>query len=267
MTGGSTRRGFTVLLRLILVSALITGFHSAVSSEQDEEKDAVVRINEALDEDDFELAIELLEEAIEEDPESTEYLWKLIDVTGDSLCGAYDPIKALDACENLYYLLDEDDDEAELDELETLTDDIWSEHLVDLSLDIPSDPDKAFKAVSGRQMPVFIYFYTTWCPACKQMSAVIDKMKLEDNDKVLLIQIDRDSDQGRELRRKFKPEHIPTSVFVDRKGDTARYVGGITKKGLERIYSVITDFHYEENLKDGENLHKHLVRKYGFWDD
>ena len=79
--------------------------------------------------------------------------------------------------------------------------------------------------------PVFVDFWTTWCPPCKTISPIIDELEKEFKEKVYFFKID--VDQNRELVSKYNIISVPTLAIFD-KGEMIDYqVGAASKESIK----------------------------------
>jgi len=71
--------------------------------------------------------------------------------------------------------------------------------------------------------PMVVDFYATWCPPCKELVPVLDKIEQEFEGQVIFKRID--VDQEPELAQEFKVEAIPMLLFITPTGDYQSLVG------------------------------------------
>jgi len=100
--------------------------------------------------------------------------------------------------------------------------------------------DKEFEeVVSKSTKPVIIDFFTVWCPPCKMLSPIIEKLAEEYKEKVEIVKMDLD--QCPNTGNTFGVDRIPTVVFMSNGQPKSSFIGF---KEEEDIKGWI-----EENLK------------------
>ena len=70
---------------------------------------------------------------------------------------------------------------------------------------------KVFDEVLAQQTAVVVDFYADWCPPCKMMSPLVDKLAAAYADRVAVLKIN--TDEERELAQHFGIQTIPTILF------------------------------------------------------
>jgi thioredoxin 1 len=73
--------------------------------------------------------------------------------------------------------------------------------------------------VTRSTTPVVIDFYATWCPPCKRMSPIFDKLSKEFEGTVRFVKINTDSSALSSIVNQFNIRSIPTFIF--KKGQTS----------------------------------------------
>lgn len=71
--------------------------------------------------------------------------------------------------------------------------------------------------------PMVVDFYATWCPPCKELAPVLDKLEKKYEGEVVFQRID--VDQKPELALEFSIEAIPVLMFITPKGEYQSIVG------------------------------------------
>lgn len=69
----------------------------------------------------------------------------------------------------------------------------------------------SFKEIVGKEKPVLIDFYATWCGPCKMVTPMLDDLKQRVKNKATIIKIDIDKNQ--ELAAKLKVQGVPTFML------------------------------------------------------
>lgn len=109
---------------------------------------------------------------------------------------------------------------------------------------------------------VFINFWATWCPPCKaEMPSIqILKDKFKANDKVvfMLVEIEGEQDKANEfmkagnmdlpiyypagsIPREWLSGSIPTTVILDKEGNTAAHHAGMADYSRKEVFDFITE--------------------------
>lgn len=76
----------------------------------------------------------------------------------------------------------------------------WNLHDLPVVIEPDAEPDTRDKmepdeyyALIQSEMPVFIDFYAPWCGPCRQMMPMIDSMKIEYRDEIIIVKINADA--------------------------------------------------------------------------
>jgi thioredoxin 1 len=88
--------------------------------------------------------------------------------------------------------------------------------------------------VTRSATPVVIDFFATWCPPCKRMSPIFDKLSKEFDGAVRFVKINTDSSALSSIVSQFNIRSIPTFIF--KKGQTSsRRTGTMPESELRSI--------------------------------
>lgn len=88
--------------------------------------------------------------------------------------------------------------------------------------------DDALAQARASSKPVFIDFFTTWCPPCKKLDKVTfpDPAVKAELARMVALSIDAESPAGRPLAQRYKVTAYPTLVVLDPVGrEVGRIVG------------------------------------------
>lgn len=85
---------------------------------------------------------------------------------------------------------------------------------------------------ASQTKPVIVDFYATWCPPCKRLLPVFDKVSKQFSEKITFIKVD--SDQATALTSSQNIKSLPTLLFVN-KGNITRETGFKTEKQLKDL--------------------------------
>jgi len=92
-----------------------------------------------------------------------------------------------------------------------------------------ADYDAALQ--TGR--PVFVLFHSLTCKPCVEISAVVDKVMPEYEDKVEFVNAISDDESAKRLAAKFKFQYIPSSFFLTSEGEVAdSFTGSMSEDDL-----------------------------------
>ncbi|MFA5080770.1 MAG: thioredoxin [Candidatus Paceibacterota bacterium] len=84
--------------------------------------------------------------------------------------------------------------------------------------------DQEFKTIVEKsEKPIVIDFFTNWCPPCKMLSPVIEKLAEEYKDKIEFIKMDLD--QCPNTGNAFAVDRIPTVIFLSNGKPKSSFVG------------------------------------------
>ncbi len=62
-------------------------------------------------------------------------------------------------------------------------------------------------------LPVIIDFYADWCPPCRMLGPILDRLATEFNGQIKFLKVNSDQEQA--LSAAFKVTGLPTLVFMD----------------------------------------------------
>jgi len=77
--------------------------------------------------------------------------------------------------------------------------------------------------ILGANKPVVVDFWAEWCPPCKKLGPVLEKMAEDYKDKVLFCKVN--VDENPILGNTFKIDVIPTVILFKGKEATSFFVG------------------------------------------
>lgn len=75
--------------------------------------------------------------------------------------------------------------------------------------------EKFCELIKGEK-PVFVIFYATWCPHCRRMLPIIDK--LENHNELILLRYDIDEEQNKRLIDYYQVQAVPL-MMIYRSGE------------------------------------------------
>lgn len=93
-----------------------------------------------------------------------------------------------------------------------------------------------FDAIISENKNVLIDFYATWCPPCKMLAPVLEKLQ-DKFDNVTIVKID--VDQNENISRKFKIMSIPTLVFFKDGENVLTEMGYKDEASLTAIFNKV----------------------------
>ncbi|MCH7472562.1 thioredoxin [bacterium] len=77
--------------------------------------------------------------------------------------------------------------------------------------------------VEQAEKPVLVDFSADWCPPCKQLAPVIERISLEFSDKLDVYGVDTDTNM--ELSQRFNISGVPTMIFFREGKEVKKIVG------------------------------------------
>ncbi|MCK9578283.1 thioredoxin [bacterium] len=84
--------------------------------------------------------------------------------------------------------------------------------------------DKEFEeVVTKSEKPVIIDFFTSWCPPCKMLSPIMEKLAEEYKGKIEIIKMDLD--QCPNTGDMFGVDRIPTVIFMSNGKAKSSFIG------------------------------------------
>jgi len=78
--------------------------------------------------------------------------------------------------------------------------------------------DNFEKEIQGSEKPVLVDFFADWCPPCKMLSPILEKLEKEYAEKVIFAKINVDASP--QTSQKFRINPIPTVILL-REGKAA----------------------------------------------
>ncbi len=81
--------------------------------------------------------------------------------------------------------------------------------------------------VRQSRIPVVVDFYASWCPPCRALAPIIDRLAKEFAGQVKFVKINSNEEQ--QLAREFQVTGLPTLVFIE-DGQIAGQVAGLPQE-------------------------------------
>lgn len=91
---------------------------------------------------------------------------------------------------------------------------------------------EAYNKLLDTDKKVVVDFYAEWCGPCKRMEPYLEKMKVDDKDKITVIRIDVDKNEA--LANAMKIESLPTVYIYQNKKKTWETVGYVSEEDLRK---------------------------------
>ncbi|WP_284653232.1 thioredoxin [Flavobacterium terrisoli] len=85
----------------------------------------------------------------------------------------------------------------------------------------------SFNQIINAEKPVLIDFYATWCGPCKMLSPVLKEVKDSLGDRVSIIKIDVDKNQG--IASSYQVRGVPTMMLFQNGKQLWRQSGVLSK--------------------------------------
>ena len=79
-------------------------------------------------------------------------------------------------------------------------------------------------------LPVVVDFYADWCPPCRRLGPILDRLAVEFAGKVKFVKIN--SDQEPALAEQYNVTALPTVIFVDGGQVVGQFAGLPQEEGL-----------------------------------
>ena len=83
--------------------------------------------------------------------------------------------------------------------------------------------EKNFDEVVKSKETVLVDFYATWCPPCKMLAPVLEKVAKKVDDNYLIVKVN--VDEAEKLAKRFGIMSVPTMVFLYNGEERKRLVG------------------------------------------
>lgn len=115
---------------------------------------------------------------------------------------------------------------------EAKTDNIPDEERVEMT---PNEvvPTPTFKVVDGRIIPengrpMIVDFSANWCPPCRQLKPIFEKLAIDFRDRIDFVTID--VDENPELSQAYGVQSIPMMVFLNKDGQVQNTIVGFQNR-------------------------------------
>jgi thiol-disulfide isomerase/thioredoxin len=97
-----------------------------------------------------------------------------------------------------------------------------------------ADAMVAYEAALKTGKPIYLLFHSLTCDPCIEISAVVDKVIPDYEDKVVFVNAISDDEASQQLAARFQFQYIPTSFFIDSKGTVVEsYTGVIDEASMK----------------------------------
>lgn len=73
------------------------------------------------------------------------------------------------------------------------------------------------------ELPVVIDFYADWCPPCRQLGPILDRLATEFSGQIKFVKVNSDDEQ--ELASAFEVTGLPTLAFMDQGQRVGQFAG------------------------------------------
>ena len=90
--------------------------------------------------------------------------------------------------------------------------------------------DNYQQEVDSSDIPVLLDFWAEWCPPCKMIGPIIDKLAQEYEGKVKIAKVN--VDESSELAQKFNVSSIPTLILLNKGEIVQQQVGAIPEPSI-----------------------------------
>lgn len=74
-----------------------------------------------------------------------------------------------------------------------------------------SEPEFQAEVLDTKDAPILVDFYATWCPPCKMLSPIIEKLSDEYISKMKMYKVNTDESPG--LARRYNITGVPTTII------------------------------------------------------
>lgn len=103
---------------------------------------------------------------------------------------------------------------------------LWA--LVGAESDPAARPPDPIADVRGQGKPVLVEFGASSCAACRQMKAVLAELRASHGDRLVILDIEFGTQEGRHVLREHGIQAIPTQLFFAADGtELGRHLGAI----------------------------------------
>lgn len=80
-------------------------------------------------------------------------------------------------------------------------------------------------------LPVLVDFWAPWCPPCRMMGPIVEELKTEYANKIVVYKVNTDENQN--LASAYNIRGIPTFIFFKKGNEVDRIVGAVSKENLK----------------------------------
>ena len=96
---------------------------------------------------------------------------------------------------------------------------------------IPVGQKEFISEVMQSEIPVVVDFYASWCPPCRALGPILDRLATEFAGQVKFVKVNSDEEQ--QLAREFQVTGLPTLVFI-KNGQSSGQVAGLPQEAALR---------------------------------
>ena len=77
--------------------------------------------------------------------------------------------------------------------------------------------------VLGSDLPVIVDFYADWCPPCRMLGPMLDRLAVEFSGRIKFVKINSDAENA--LAASFQVTGLPTVVFMENGQNVGQFAG------------------------------------------
>lgn len=93
------------------------------------------------------------------------------------------------------------------------------------------------KQVLGSELPVVVDFWAPWCPPCKRLSPILDKLAADYAGKLLIAKVNIDESPA--YADEYSVGSIPTLLFIKNGKVTDRSIGIASERELRQQFDAL----------------------------
>lgn len=95
-------------------------------------------------------------------------------------------------------------------------------------------PGEQIEAARGKAQPVFLYFRSPTCPACREMQGIVDRLRSDYQPGVAFVTVNTADQENVDLVNHYGIKYIPHTFILDSQGDILFNQSGVIAEEVLR---------------------------------
>lgn len=95
-------------------------------------------------------------------------------------------------------------------------------------------PGEQIEAARDKAQPVFLYFRSPTCPACREMQGIVDRLRSDYQPGVAFVTVNTANEENQDLINHYSIKYIPHTFILDSQGDILFNQSGVIAEEVLR---------------------------------